>query len=119
LLATTLFEFGGMPPKRQVYAFNVLFEEPNALERFRKMANLAGPAGRLYALCALQELSPYDAVTLGREIAASTDQVTVGDHDVYQREPMRDVVILILARRLGAEFRKERIEVEEYFKPTR
>jgi hypothetical protein len=108
-----------MPPKRQVYAFNVLFEQPDALGRFRKMASLAGPAGRLYALCALQELSPHDAVTLGREVAASTDQITVGDHDVYQRQPMRDVAILVLARGLGAEFRKERIEVEEYFQPTR
>ena len=80
---------------------------------------MSAGAGENEALCALQELSPYEAVTLGRELGASTDQVMVGDHDAYDQVSMHDVVILALARRLGAEFRKEQSEVEEYFKPTR
>ncbi len=53
LRQTEVFEFGGMPPKRQVQAFNVVSEQPDAIPRFQSIADEGAVAGRLYALAGL------------------------------------------------------------------
>ena len=50
-----------MPPKRQGQAFNVLFEQADAVARFQTISAKSGPAGRLYALAALQLLAKAEA----------------------------------------------------------
>jgi hypothetical protein len=50
LKRTRVFGFGGMPPKRQVQAFNVVFEQSDAVARFRSLGTAASAAGQLYSL---------------------------------------------------------------------
>ena len=116
LLKTEVFEFGGMPPKRQVQAFNVVFDQPDALGRFRWIARQAGPAGRLYALCALVELDPPDAQLLQLELAGVPEPIDVSDSDVGSRPPIAQVAQLAVSRRLGVEFRRSRGEVDTYYR---
>ncbi len=113
---TRLFDFGSMPEKRQTQAFNVLFDQPDALARFRRIAKLAGPAGRRYALCARQELHPSDAEALGRNLLQSADRIEVGSSDYYTEQPVREVVVLALVQRLAAQFRHSREATDVYFK---
>ena len=61
---TRVFEVGGMPPKRQVQAFNVVFEQADAVGRFRSIAEGESPAGTLYGFAALLLLDPTAAVPL-------------------------------------------------------
>jgi hypothetical protein len=42
---TRVFEVGGMPPKRQVQAFNVVFEQAEAVGRFRSIVEYARSHG--------------------------------------------------------------------------
>jgi hypothetical protein len=118
LLRTTLFEVGGMPEKRQVQAFNVVFDQRDALERFRRVARHARPAGRLYAFCALLELSPLEAEKLQAELVAMPGEIPYFDHDVVFTRRVSDLANLILAKRLGSEFRRSRGEVEAHFRRT-
>jgi hypothetical protein len=61
---TQVFAFGGTPPKRQVQAFNVLFEQPDAVSRFQHRAAIASPAGKLQKRDLYQILR---AVVIGRD----------------------------------------------------
>ena len=64
LLQTKLFALGDMPPKRQVQAFNDIFEQPDVAATFRYISERAEPAGRLYAFAALSMLAPPEAAAL-------------------------------------------------------
>jgi len=116
LLKTELFEYGGMPYKRQVQAFNVIFDQPDALPRFRHLALNAEPAGRLYAFCALSELNFAEAVALRDQLAAMDEKIVTFDHDWVRNLPVREVVDLIVVRHLLHDFRQARDEVNEYFR---
>jgi hypothetical protein len=64
LKRTRVFGFGGMPPKRQVQAFNVVFEQSDAVARFRSLGTAASAAGQLYSLAGLLLLDPAGAMLL-------------------------------------------------------
>jgi hypothetical protein len=116
LVCTTRFEFGGMPPKRQAQAFNVLFEQPDAVQRFQSIAATAGPAGRLYALAALEILARSDAESIAADLARDARRVLVQDSDVILGpRPASDLVDLVKARQIGEEFRRDRNTIIDYY----
>jgi hypothetical protein len=80
LLRTEFFETG-VPQDRQVDAFNVLFDQSDALARFRAITAKGKPAGRLYALCALVALVPVEAHQLGAELGADHGTVPYRETD--------------------------------------
>jgi len=105
-----------MPPKRQVLAFNVLLDQPDALGRFRRLAVTGESAGRLYALAALTMLSPEEASGLARTMAESSDEVMLYDSDVVSTVSPRTAVALVVERRVGEECRRLRDSADQYFR---
>jgi hypothetical protein len=115
LLRTRVFEIGGMPPKRQVQAYNVIADQPDARARFESIAVRAEPAGRLYALCGLIALRSDLASTVSAGLAANGHTLTVFDSDEVSDQSASQLLDLIQRRRLWDEMRAARREVAAYF----
>jgi hypothetical protein len=115
LRRTQIFAFGTMPPKRQVQAFNVVFEQHDAVSRFQSIGDGDSAAGRLYALAGLLLL---DRVAVGRvraSLARDSQVILVMDSDVVVRRPVQDVAAMIEQRNFGASLRRLRDETDAYF----
>ena len=112
---TRVFEFGGMPPKRQVQAFNVLFEQRDAALRFRRLAETASPAGKLYALAGLLVLDRPAAGRLRRTLAEESQTIVVCDSDVVDEKPVSELADIVERREMGPEFRRMRDETNAYY----
>ncbi len=84
-----------MSQGRQVGAFNVVLEQADALERFRRLARQAGPAGKLYALCGFIEMSAPDAGVLQAELASVTEVIWFIDIDVAYEKRVCDLAKLV------------------------
>jgi hypothetical protein len=116
LVCTTRFEFGGMPPKRQGQAFNVLFEQPDAIARFQSVFAKAGPAGRLYAFVALRLLAAAEADRIAQSLALDRRQVLVQDNDEgLGPRSASDLVALVNSRQIGEEFRRNRDVIAAHY----
>ena len=116
LVCTTRFAFGAMPPKRQGQAFNVLFEQPDAIARFQSVAAKAGPAGRLYALAALRLLASAEADRIAHDLALDRRQVLVQSSDVILGpRSASDLVALVKSRQIGEEFRRDRDVIAAHY----
>jgi hypothetical protein len=115
LRQTQVFAFGGMPPKRQVQAFNVLFEQPDAVSRFHRLAESASSAGKLYALAGLRLLDRPAAGRLQRTLAGESQAIVVFDSDVVHRKPVRELAGLVARRNMGRRFRQLRDETNTHY----
>jgi hypothetical protein len=115
LRRTGLFAFGGMPPKRQVQAFNVLFERSDAASRFRSLARAESPAAKLYALTGLLLLDRASAQSVRVSLSGDEQHILVMESDMASERPVREVADLLERRNLGRAFRRERDETDQYF----
>ena len=115
LRETTLFEVGSMPPKRQVQAFNVVYEQPDAVSRFQAIAGTATAAGRLYALAGLALLDPTAARALAESLSTNGQRLTFVDGDVVATRSVRDLAGVVETSDMGTRFRRQREEVNRYF----
>jgi hypothetical protein len=116
LVRTRVFEFGGMPPKRQVQAFNVLLDQPDAVARFKRVSDRGELAGRLYALCAVSTLDKQVARTLAVALGQDQTRVLVIDSDVIRGSmTSEEVVFLIQQQQVGPGMRSEKEETAKYF----
>ena len=115
LRRTTVFAFGGMPPKRQVQAFNVVFEQPDAVSRFRSVGASASAAGQLYSLAGLLLLDPTGAMLLRSALSQNANTILVRDSDVVYERQVKVVADMIEKQGLGGLFRRARAEVNAYF----
>jgi hypothetical protein len=116
LLRTNVFAFGGMPPKRQVQAFNVLLDQPDAMTRFESVAERGGLAGKLYALCAFSTLNAAKAAAMALELSKDQAQISVVEHDeIRSSMTTADIVALIQQRHLWRAMRAENEETTKYF----
>jgi hypothetical protein len=115
LRETTLFEVGGMPPKRQVQAFNVVYEQPDAVARFQAIGRTAGPAGRLYALAGLALLDPMAGRALAESLSTSAERIAFMDSDVAFTRSIRDLAGIVETSDMGTRFRHQRDEIDRYF----
>ena len=104
LLRTKMFVFG--EPSRQIQAFNVTFEQPDARRRFLLIAGRGEIAGKLYALCALEVLDSREASQLVRRLNQSQDEVVVYDAGVASERPVADLVRLVTSETLFANIRQ-------------
>jgi hypothetical protein len=106
LRCTTVFASGRMPDKAQVRAFNLLFEQPDAVERFRVLSREGQTAGRLYALAGLLLLDAGEGKRVARELSGRSDTLTVVESDVVREgQPAPEVVAAVIETRLGHELR--------------
>jgi hypothetical protein len=112
---TQVFEFGGMPPKRQVQAFNVVFEQRDAVSRFHDLGDAAWPAGKLYALAGLLLLDRTAAARLQRSLAEDSKAIMVFDSDVVYEKPVRDLAVMVEQRDMGTWFRRVRDETNAHY----
>lgn len=107
LTRTEIFEFGEMPPKRQVQAFNVVFEQPDAARRFQRIGKNAQPSGRLSAVAGLLLLDHSAAEHLLVVLSNSPERILMFDSSAgssRQRMKPRDIRISSWsAMRSGAE----------------
>lgn len=115
LRQTQVFAFGGMPPKRQVQAFNVLFEQPDAVSRFQRLAEIASSAGKLYALAGLLLLDHLAAGRLQRTLAEESQAILVFDSDVIDEKPVRELAGIVERRDMGTWFRRVRDETNAHY----
>ena len=83
LLATRVFDVAehGFPPGRQVHAFNVLLDQPDAHDRFRRLASKGQAAGRLYALCGLLVVARKEGITFAHSLSLQPGDVTIRQGD--------------------------------------
>lgn len=115
LRQTEVFEFGGMPPKRQVQAFNVVFEQPDAIPRFQSIADEAGVAGRLYALAGLLVLDAKAADRVSASLSRGVRRILVIDSDTSYEKPVPELAAMVEQREMGMWFRRVRDETSDYF----
>ena len=106
LLKTKIFGFSG--PNRHIYAYNVVFDEPDALARFQAISEHAGFAGQLYALIAFQTLDATAAADLTTRLSMARGEVLMSDGHLPAPRPVADVVDLIRNRQFATEFRRVR-----------
>lgn len=118
LLKTEVFAYGGWMQMRQVQAFNVLYEQPDATLRFRRLARQGRPAGKLYAFCALAELSPNEGVTLFQQLETMAERTVTIEENAISWKRVSEVAGIATASKLGTQFRRLRDKVDSYFKPT-
>ena len=112
---TPVFAFGTQPPRRQVQAFNVVFEQPDAAARFRVIAESGSAAGRLYALAGLLMLDRAAANRVTSALGADAQVVRVFDSDTAYEKPVRDVAMMIEDQNMGESFRRVRDETNACF----
>ena len=112
---TRVFEIGGMPPKRQVQAFNVVFEQADAVGRFRSIAEGESPAGKLYGFAALPLLDPTAAEPLRVSLSVDERGILVIESDTSYEKPMQDLAKMVEQRDMDRWFRRVRDERDEYF----
>src|SRR5947207_13123864 len=104
---TRVFEVGGMPPKRQVQAFNVVFEQADAVGRFRSIAEGESPSGKLYGFAALLLLDPTAAEPLRVSLSVDERRILVIESDTSDEKPVRDLAKMVEQRDMGRWFRCE------------
>jgi hypothetical protein len=104
-----------MPPKRQVQAFNVVFEQSDAVSRFRSLGTAASAAGQLYSLAGLLLLDSSGAMQLRSALSQNAQIILVRDSDVVYARQVKDVADMVEQQALGALFRRARAEVNAYF----
>ncbi len=115
LIRTSLFEFGNMPPKRQVQAFNLLLDQPDAVARFHSIAARGETAGKLYALCAFLALNSRESITLESSLSNDGTRLQVFDSDVVRLMTAAEAVLLIRQRDVIGWMRREKEETTRYF----
>jgi len=113
LLETEVFEHGSLA--RQIHAFNVLLDQPDAVERFQVIAERARLPGQLYALCAFELVDPARAEALASRLGKVTNLVYVNQSDWGREQPVSEAVTLIRKRKLADAFRKQKAEVYRHF----
>jgi hypothetical protein len=114
LLNTNTFSYRNLA--RQIQAYNVLLDQPDAFNRVRAIAARARRAGQLYALCALWDLNPDAARAFAAELTTIQDPVLVFANDVVSDIPVAKMVALIEAEKLWVEFRKEKAAIDHWLK---
>ena len=117
LLRTNVFDIAGQGrrPGRQVQSFNVLLDERDASDRFRRLALKGGPAGQLYALCGLLLVARAEGVTLAHSLSLKPGDVIVRDGDYTFDTPTVRAIVLVFANDLPTRLRERRAEVYAYF----
>jgi hypothetical protein len=105
----------GRPWARQVQAFNVVLDEPDASARFQRVARSAQPAGKLYALAALRLLDPSAAEPVRAALAADTAEILVLEGDTVRRESPGILADEIARQQMGEAFRRVRDETNDHF----
>ena len=109
LMRTEIFAYGGMNNFPHPEAFDVLSNQPDALEIARRLAKGARPAGRLFALCMLKRLEAlsssrtnrpesYEIEALAVALAESTGRVEHIESDVVGMPTIPELVVKILNR---------------------
>jgi hypothetical protein len=117
LMETDVFDVAGsgFRPGRQVQAFNVLLDERDALDRFRRLALKGRPVGQLYGLCGLLLLARAEGVTLAHSLSLNPADVMVRDGDYMFDTPAVRAIVLVFANDVPTRLRERRAEVYAYF----
>lgn len=118
LLATGVFDLAesGFRPGRQVEAFNVLLDQPDAQNRFRRLASQGRAAGRLYALCGLLLVARGEGITFAYSFSLHEGAVTVREGDFWFDTPIVRAIVLVFANELPNRLLDRRDEAYAYFK---
>lgn len=105
LMRTRMFVF--REPSRQVQAFNVTYEQPDARRRFLLIAGQAQLTGRFYALCALRALDVAESARLDKQLMSMSirNTVLVYDAGVPSERPAVDLLPLVRSPTLLTELR--------------
>ena len=83
------------------------------------LAEIASPAGKLYALAGLQLLDRLAASRLERMLAEESKRIVVFDSDVVWEKPVRELADIVERRDMGTQFRRMRDEVEAHYAKSR
>jgi hypothetical protein len=113
LVETEIFELAF--PGRQLQAFNVVFDQSDALTRFATIAARARWAGQLYSVCAFSLGDPDRARELAQRLQQVREPVYVNQSDWGRERPVVEVVALIQEGNLGEVFRNQRDRLYRYF----
>jgi hypothetical protein len=105
-------------PGRQVQAFNVILDQPDAADRFRRLARRGQSVGRLYALCGLLVVARADGINFAHSLSLRPGEVTVREGDFWFDTPTVRAVVLVFAEDLPKRLVALRDEAYAYFKGT-
>jgi hypothetical protein len=117
LSATGVFDIAGEGGRlgRQVQAFNVLLDQRDAPDRFRRLALKGGPAGQLYGLCGLLLVAHAEGVNFAHSLSLKPGDVAVRDGNFTFDTPTVRAIVLVFANDLPTTLRERRAEVCTYF----
>ena len=116
LIRTDIFEFGMMPPKRQVQAFNAVLDQSDALLQFETVVRRGNLAGKLYAMCGFLLLEAQHGTSLRSALGREQSRVLVIEHDVIRGSmTVADIVSLVQRDQLCGAMRAAREETVKYF----
>ena len=121
LIRTDIFEFGTMPPKRQVQALNALLDQSDALLQFETVLRRGNLAGRLYAMCGFLLLKAQRGTSLRSALDTEHARILVIEHDVIRGSmTVADIVGLVQQEQSCGAMRADGAEAVKYFQsPTR
>ena len=116
LMETEIFWFAA--PTRSVQAYNLLFDQSDAKERFARIGVFARHAGQLYALCALRVIDPAEAEALGDRLSKLDERVEVIESDFVQTRSVGEAVRLIQQPDFARQLRDYKSEANRRFDKT-
>jgi hypothetical protein len=99
LLLTEIFQYGDS--SRQVQAYNAVWDQRDATERFRALSARARWAGQLYALCGLTMLDPVEAARIAQRLSTVEDRILAFESDWVRERPVAELVNLIRERKVA------------------
>ena len=107
--------FGGSPSV-QVYAFNVVLEQPDAAGAFQYLFRRGKLAGKLYALCGLFHADPGVYAELLPELSERDDQILSNRGCMVGLWPLQEVLLEIENGSLPSAFRDSAQDAEGQFR---
>jgi hypothetical protein len=121
LSATGVFDMGspGFAPGRQVQAFNVVLDQPDARERFRRLTSTGREAGAVYGLCGLLLVARDEGVNLAHSLSLRTGAVSVRDGDFTFDTPMARAILLVFADEIPRKLVERRAAADARFRDAR
>ena len=110
LRETTVFDMGfpGYRPGRQLQAFNVVLDQPDARDRFHRLSREGRAPGRLYALCGLLLVARGEGDGFAHSLSVVSGDVAMREADYIFETSIVRAVVLVYADDVADKLRAQR-----------
>jgi hypothetical protein len=103
---TTFFSLHA--PSPAIDAYNMVLNQPDALDRFHRLSQRGQSAGQLFALCGLRHLRSDSAGSLAKRLSTISDRIFVFEGGTTNRKSVSELTSTIEAEEVWLHFRESR-----------